>query len=70
MMFQISATKGVGRVQPEEWKDCYEAFGNEELKGVKMPFGPGAEKNNSGNTYYSLQYNEVCHWLTGCCDLV
>ena len=51
------STKGVGRVQPVDWKDCYEALGNEELKGVVMPSGPSQDLNSPG---VYLQYNEVC----------
>jgi len=49
------STKGVGRVQPVEWKDCHEALGNEELKGVVMPSGPGQDLSPPG---VFLQYNE------------
>jgi len=52
----VRATKGVGRMQPVGWGDCADILGNDELKGVKMPNGPGAEDLTTGSY---LQYNEV-----------
>jgi len=49
------STKGVGRVQPVDWQDCYEALDNEALKGVIMPKGLGQDLNPPGSY---LQYNE------------
>ena len=33
------ATKGVGRMQPTNWKDAGEALGHDELKGCLIPNG-------------------------------
>ncbi|KAF8323020.1 PARP-domain-containing protein [Clavulina sp. PMI_390] len=49
------ATKGIGRTQPVDWKDCHDLLGNEKLKGVKMPYGLPSDQA-AANAY--LQYNE------------
>lgn len=43
-------------MQPAAWKDCAEHLGNDELQGVKMPYGLPSQ-NAAANA--SLQYNEV-----------
>ncbi|KAG6837207.1 hypothetical protein H0H93_013075 [Arthromyces matolae] len=49
------ATKGIGRVQPVDWKDAGSALDNDELAGCLMPSGPGKDVSPP-NAY--LQYNE------------
>ncbi|KAG7090733.1 hypothetical protein E1B28_009823 [Marasmius oreades] len=48
------ATKGIGRTQPNKWKDAGEALGVGELKGCHMPDGKPGTFDISGY----LQYNE------------
>ncbi|KAL0065642.1 hypothetical protein AAF712_007283 [Marasmius tenuissimus] len=48
------ATKGIGKSQPQKWKDAGKALGVEELKGCHMPDGKPAQVDTPGY----LQYNE------------
>ncbi|KAK7029695.1 hypothetical protein VNI00_014393 [Paramarasmius palmivorus] len=48
------ATKGIGRQQPEKWKDAGKALGVEDLAGCVMPDGKPCNKDTPGY----LQYNE------------
>ncbi|KAJ7630425.1 poly polymerase catalytic domain-containing protein [Roridomyces roridus] len=50
------ATKGLGRTQPQKWKDAGKALGNDELIGCHMPDGP-AQPTVVPNGGY-LEYNE------------
>ncbi|KAJ1311334.1 hypothetical protein OPQ81_009829 [Rhizoctonia solani] len=52
---QKIATKGVGMAQPEEWQDCSDALGRDDLKGVIMPKG-GLKQLKPPGAW--LQYNE------------
>ncbi|KAK7064730.1 poly polymerase [Favolaschia claudopus] len=51
-----NSTKGLGRNQPQKWKDAGKALDNDELVGCYMPDGPAKDADVPNGGY--LQYNE------------